>query len=282
MMQHAEAGDDVHARVVECDVAARIRHHVARGRMANTIAPPLVRRLDGHDFLYPAVKGQNLVTAGAAECKAAPELAAKMAVTMGAVQRVIAVLIAGTPLCELIIAELLLLEPFANTVRIEVVAVKGLPTHVRFHRLHPRYIAGATRELQHCRTMMWPRQYRSRTLEAVYRAGSVGACPARYCPRAIRRSVTQWPRGRRSATPTPTATCSPSRGRSAQSNRLETELSSAMRRIASPSSGATVRWRMLRASATPSRSIESVITSSSRTEPSTRAMAPPDRTPCVH
>src|SRR5690606_705139 len=66
------------------------------------------------------------------------------------------------------------------------------------------------------------------------------------------------------------------------SNRLETEVSSAIRRTASPIKGATVSIRMRDESVVASVGrIVSVITSSVRAELSTRATAPPDNTPWV-
>ena len=69
----------------------------------------------------------------------------------------------------------------------------------------------------------------------------------------------------------------------AQSNRLDTDFSSAVRLIASPSSVAIETTRMLRARRARRSvgSIESVITSSRSFEAVMRATAPPDRTPWV-
>ena len=67
-----------------------------------------------------------------------------------------------------------------------------------------------------------------------------------------------------------------------QSTRLLTELSSAIRRIASPTKGAIGRMRMRsEASAASVGRIVSVITSSLRLDPLIRATAPPDNTPWV-
>ncbi len=69
---------------------------------------------------------------------------------------------------------------------------------------------------------------------------------------------------------------------SAQSNRLETDFSSAVRRIASPNRVAMETTRIFRAlSIAAVDSIESVITSSFKREAVMRATAPPDKTPWV-
>src|SRR5271157_3162768 len=66
----------------------------------------------------------------------------------------------------------------------------------------------------------------------------------------------------------------------AQQNRLETDRSSLIRRIASAISGAIVTWRMLCAVRTASvATMLSVMTSLSIGEATTRATAPPDSTP---
>src|SRR5690242_140246 len=68
----------------------------------------------------------------------------------------------------------------------------------------------------------------------------------------------------------------------AQSNRLETDSSAAVRAIASPIRVAIESTRMLPATRTASVGwMESVITSSLRREAVTRATAPPDSTPWV-
>jgi predicted AAA+ superfamily ATPase len=73
----------------------------------------------------------------------------------------------------------------------------------------------------------------------------------------------------------------PAQGLSDQSNRLETEASSAMRRMASPISGAMVRMRMRSQALVASVGrMVSVITSSLSAELPTRATAAPESTPC--
>ena len=70
--------------------------------------------------------------------------------------------------------------------------------------------------------------------------------------------------------------------RDTQLNRLETDRSSLIRRIASPISGAIVSWRILWAARTASvATMLSVMTSVSIGEAATRDTAGPDNTPWV-
>ncbi len=136
MVQNSEGDSQIYRAIGQVDISLYRWFHVPRRRPVDTIAPPLLRRLDGDEFI-DLRRDRRYIIATRATIRQAPfEMPpGDGAITVNpvhAVPVVLVVFVSG----DLEIRILLFSEPFRDGFLVEIIAVNSLATEIlRFKRI---------------------------------------------------------------------------------------------------------------------------------------------------